>query len=125
MDFVRQLTAKRIDDLRGNLLVWGELPFPVCRVFQIDSVPTGETRGNHAHKTCHQVIACTNGSFVLNVTDKDRLTNTFVMHRGMAVSVPPLHWIMLASFSAGAACTVLANEPYTPPITDYQEFLAS
>ncbi|MBK8289063.1 MAG: WxcM-like domain-containing protein [Cellvibrionales bacterium] len=51
--------------MRGNLTV-GEfeqhIPFSVKRYFMVFDVPSAETRGEHAHKKCHQFLICAKGS---------------------------------------------------------------
>jgi len=51
---------KTISDERGVLMVidHSAIPFEVKRTFFINSVPDGHTRGNHAHKECHQFFIC-------------------------------------------------------------------
>jgi hypothetical protein len=43
--------------------------------------------------------------------------------RRVLVLVPRMHWIVLSDFSPDAVVTVLCSEPYTPPITDFEEFV--
>ncbi|HEX3124224.1 MAG TPA: WxcM-like domain-containing protein, partial [Rhodanobacteraceae bacterium] len=52
---------KQVKDLRGSLSA-GEfvrdIPFAVKRYFLVYDVPSAETRGEHAHHTCHQFLLC-------------------------------------------------------------------
>src|SRR5689334_10376370 len=50
-----------VQDLRGNLTVGevpGDIPFTPKRYFLVLDVPTGETRGAHAHRECAQFLVC-------------------------------------------------------------------
>jgi len=55
----------RVHDIRGSLTV-GEfersIPFVVKRYFLVFDVPSKETRGEHAHRECHQFLLCVRGS---------------------------------------------------------------
>nr|WP_216601432.1 WxcM-like domain-containing protein [Halomonas azerica] len=57
-----------VTDIRGSLTV-GEfersIPFAVKRYFMVFDVPSIETRGEHAHKQCHQFLICVRGSCLL------------------------------------------------------------
>ena len=53
----RVIDLPKITDARGNLtFVEGNrhVPFDVKRVFYLYDVPTGESRGAHAHREQHQ-----------------------------------------------------------------------
>lgn len=119
------LHASEFSDSRGVCRILDNLPFQAVRVFTLTEVPPEMKRGGHAHRTCRQIIYCAEGSFILNVTGRDRGTMTWVLQPGMAVHIPEKHWIILASFSPDAVCNVLASEQYTEPISDYEEFLKS
>ena len=107
-------------DPRGVLRVWEHLPFAVVRAFQISDVPKDETRANHAHKTCTQIIACTTGKFILITAHKSGSVSWF-MKEGDSVYVPPLTWIILDKFSTYAKCMVFCSEQHSPPITEFVE----
>ena len=38
------------------------LPFAPQRVFMVDSVPAGQIRGAHAHRSCDQILIATSGA---------------------------------------------------------------
>jgi hypothetical protein len=115
------LESQKVADERGLVHVW-RLPFAAVRAFEIRSVPVGARRGGHAHRTCDQVIGCSAGSFLLRVTPQNRPMRELLMVPGMKVLVPRLHWIELLDFSFDAVVDVLCSEPYSPPITDFNEF---
>ena len=78
--------AQNVDE-RGSLCfmeVAAHLPFEIRRVFWISDVPTGKTRGGHAHWTCHEAIFSVSGSFEIEVDDGE-VRRTF---RLLAVDVP-------------------------------------
>ena len=40
-----------------------DLPFQVKRVFYLYDIPSGQSRGAHAHKKCMQLLVSVSGSF--------------------------------------------------------------
>src|SRR6266702_6127338 len=66
-----------VKDPRGDLTVGqfeSEFPFRPKRYFIISGVPSGEIRGEHAHKQCHQFLICAYGQCSVTLDDgKTRL----------------------------------------------------
>lgn len=92
---------------------FGELPFIPVRLFYIFDVPTGEIRGNHAHKKCEQLIICVSGDFTLKAEYGNGVTEERTMYnKNQAYCVKPKTWLTLSNFSAHATCLVLASRPY-------------
>ena len=61
-----------VHDLRGNLSageVPRDVPFTPRRYFLVHDVPTGETRGSHAHRECAQFLVCVTGVCAVVVDD--------------------------------------------------------
>lgn len=120
---------KIIDPTRGNLTVveqQKEVPFEVKRVYWTYDVPSGESRGGHAHKCLQQLIVAMSGSFIVNLDDGLGHTEAYHLNHpweGLLVDVGV--WRTLDDFSTGAVCMVLASELYDPKdyIYDYDEFL--
>lgn len=116
------LHAQQFLNLTGTLRVW-DLPWPAVREFEIRGVPPDASRGNHAHKTCDQIIRCSAGQFMLTTQTSDKSIRAWPMTPGFAILVPRMNWIVLNEFSKDAVVTVLCSEEYKPPITDFEEFL--
>src|SRR5450830_1573003 len=58
-------TFRAVPDMRGSLSVGEferEIPFVPRRYFMVYDVPTAETRGEHAHRNCHQFLIAVKGS---------------------------------------------------------------
>ena len=106
--------AQNVDE-RGSLCfmeVAAHLPFEIRRVFWISDVPTGKTRGGHAHWTCHEAIFSVSGSFEIEVDDGD-VRRTFTLDRPWeGITVPAGVWCELRHFAPGSVCLVLASEAY-------------
>lgn len=118
----------RIVDIRGSLTV-GEfersIPFEAKRYFMVFDVPSVETRGEHAHRQCHQFLICVSGQ--VNVVADDGTTRReFVLDRPeLGLHLPPMTWGIQYKYSEDAVLLVFASHYYDNAdyIRDYDEFL--
>ena len=128
---VRGVTLERrpvIRDMRGNLTareVGQGLPFVPRRYFIVHDVPTKEVRGEHAHRTLHQVLVCIRGSVTVLVDDGAHRQETVLDSPELALHVPPMVWCVQYKYTPDAALLVLASDPYDAGdyIRDYEQFL--
>lgn len=116
-------------DIRGSLSA-GEfgraIPFEPKRYFLVFGVPSVETRGEHAHRTCHQFLVCVHGT-VNVVADDGRQRREFVLDRpDRGLHLPPMVWGIQYKYSRDAVLLVFASEYYDADdyIRDYGEFRA-
>lgn len=118
----------QIADIRGSLTV-GEfersIPFRAKRYFMVFDVPSVETRGEHAHKQCHQFLICVKGT-VSVVADDGCQREEFQLsgpHTGL--HLPPMVWGIQYKYSPDAVLLVFASHYYDAEdyIRDYSEFL--
>lgn len=118
----------KITDLRGNLtFVESErhVPFPVKRVFYLYDVPTGASRGAHAHRRQHQFLICLSGSFDLELDDGNDRSVVHLNRPWKGLHVPPGIWAAETNFDAGSVCLVLASDYYDESdyIREYDDYL--
>ena len=128
---VRGVTLHRlpvVHDLRGNLSS-GEfdqhIPFAVKRYFLVFDVPSSKTRGEHAHKICHQFLVCVKGS-VSVVADDGHNRQEFELNQpDLAVYLPPMTWGIQYKYSSDAVLLVFASEHYDAAdyIRNYDDFV--
>lgn len=113
-------------DSRGLLGVIeeNEVPFDVRRVFWISSIPQDGVRGEHAHRSCKQLIVCAKGSVHLHTEKINGETQSIPMTQGNTYYLSPYTWLTLTNFSTDAVVIVLASEPYNENeyIRSYDEF---
>lgn len=123
------IDLRKIHDVRGNLTpIEGgqDLPFDIKRIYYLYDVPSGESRGAHAHKELQQLIIAANGSFTITLDDGYN-KKSFTLNRPyQGLYVVPGIWRDLDDFSSGAVLLCLASEHYKAEdyIRDYGEFLA-
>ena len=118
----------RIYDPGGNITpIHGQhnIPFNISRVFYLYDIPGGESRGAHAHTSCHQFIIAASGSFEVFLDDGENKRTVLLNRPYYGLHVPPGIWAAQQSFSSGSICLVLASENYDEAdyIRDYEEFL--
>ena len=119
----------KIYDPRGNLTVAEQMknvPFDVKRVYWTYDVPSGESRGGHAHKECRELIIAVSGSFTVTLDNgKGLYKNYHLNHPWQGLLVNTGIWRTLEDFSSGAVCLVLASELYDEEdyIYEYEDFL--
>ena len=119
----------KIYDPRGNLTVAEQMknvPFDVKRVYWTYDVPSGESRGGHAHKECVEFIIAVSGSFTVSLDDgRGNRKDYHLNHPWQGLLVNTGIWRTLEDFSSGAVCLVLASELYDEDdyIYEYEDFL--
>jgi len=117
-----------VTDLRGSLSV-GEIgqhiPFDVQRYFLVFDVPSAETRGEHAHRQCHQFLICVTGK-VSVVADDGKNRQEFLLDKpNLGIHLPPKTWGIQYKYSKEAVLLVLASHHYSGAdyIRNYDEFI--
>lgn len=114
-------------DMRGSLSV-GDfetfLPFNAKRYFLVYGVPTQETRGEHAHKRCHQFLICVSGSVRVLADDGTRRIDVELNSPSQGIHLPPMIWGTQYKYSKDAVLLVFASESYDTDeyIRDYASF---
>jgi len=117
-----------IKDLRG-MLSFGEinkhLPFTPLRYFLVFDVPSGEVRGEHAHKHLHQFLVCIKGSCSVTLDDGKTAKEIKLSSPSQGLHIPPRIWSVQYKYTSDAILLVLASDTYQPEdyIRSYDEFL--
>jgi len=128
IDPCRMLEFPKITDPRGNLTFIEQqrhVPFEVKRVFYLYDVPTGESRGAHAHRKLRQVVICLAGSFDVLVDDGKQKRAIHLNRPWQGLYIPPMIWAAETNFDPGSVCLVLASELYDASdyYRDYDQFV--
>jgi len=118
----------KMTDPRGNLTFIESskhIPFDIKRVFYIYDVPTGESRGAHAHKTLKQFIICLSGSFDVKVDDGNQKKTIHLNRPWQGVFIPPMIWAAETNFDPGSVCLILVSDFYDESDyhRNYEKFL--
>ena len=118
-----------VADHRGNLTyIEGtrHVPFEVRRVFYIYDVPSGESRGGHAHRALQQFLICLSGSLDVELDDGASRRVHHLNRPWRGLYVPPLIWARETNFGSGTVCLVLTSAFYEEGdnIRDYSLYLS-
>ena len=84
-----------VQDIRGNLSageVPRDVPFVPQRYFLVHAVPSGETRGAHAHRVCHQYLVCVAGACSVVVDDGASRVEVRLDNPSLGLYVPNMIW---------------------------------
>jgi len=125
---VKLYEMRRYQDLRGSLSVGefsGDFPFVPKRYFLVFDVPTQETRGEHAHRVCHQLLICVKGSVRVLADDGHKREEFTLDSPAVGLHLPPMTWGTQYQYSPGSVLLVFASEEYDSEeyIRDYSEFI--
>lgn len=101
------------------------IPFEVNRLFFIYDIPSGESRGAHAHKKCHQLLIATSGSFEVLLNDGINQRTFKLNSPTLGLYIPPGIWASEINFSGGSICLVLTSHLYIESdyIRDFSDFI--
>jgi hypothetical protein len=92
---VSTLPLRTAHDIRGALAVaetGHEIPFEPRRWFLVYDVPSVETRGQHAHRRCQQLLIAANGS-VRVLADDGHAREEFILNRPtIGLYLPAMIW---------------------------------
>lgn len=118
-----------VPDMRGDLSA-GEfprdIPFMPKRYFLVFNVPSVKTRGEHAHRRCHQFLICVKGSVAVVVDDGRNRREVLLDAPNQGLHLPPMTWGIQYKYSPDAVLLVFASDYYDAGdyIRDYTEFTA-
>jgi UDP-2-acetamido-3-amino-2,3-dideoxy-glucuronate N-acetyltransferase len=121
-------TLRAVPDMRGSLSV-GEferdIPFKPLRYFLVYDVPTAETRGEHAHRTCHQFLIAVKGEVSVVADDGVKREEFKLDSPSAGIYLPPMTWGIQYRYSGDAVLLVFASDYYDGAdyIRDHAEFL--
>ena len=128
LELCKIMDLPKMLDPRGNLTFIEQnkhIPFHIKRIFYIYDVPTGESRGAHAHHNLQQFMICVSGSFNVELDNGFNKKTVHLNRPWHGLYVPPLIWSAETNFDAGSVCVVLVSELYDEDdyIRDYKKFL--
>ena len=119
---------EKFDDMRGNIIVaelGQHLPFEVKRIFFMYEISSGDVRGEHAHRTCTQLILPLNGGVSIVADDGTTREESRLDDPSVGLLIPPKIWSVQYRFAPNTLLAVFCSEHYDPQeyIRDYDEFL--
>lgn len=100
------------------------IPFAIKRVYWITSNQGDEIRGEHAHKSCQQLMVCIDGELHITLEDVGGNKKAYSLtHPNDMVLIPPGYWCKI-EYKKDAVVLILASHEYDEGdyIRDYQDF---
>lgn len=115
-------------DIRGALVVaenGKDLPFDPKRWFLVHDVPSAETRGQHAHRTCHQLLLAVSGALRVVADDGENREEFRLDRPDLGLYLPAMTWGIQYGYSPQTVLLVVASELYDADdyVRDYGEFV--
>lgn len=110
-----ELELRSFSDERGKLTVLENFdlaPFLPKRIFYISSVPSKLKRGNHAHRTCSQLLLVLGGTAHVTIKNKNSDFKYILKSNHNALYVPPMNWLEFELSSIETTLIVLASENF-------------
>lgn len=124
---IQLIDIPKIIDHRGNISVVEKdiIPYEIKRVYFLYDVPSGASRGGHAHIDQSELLIALSGSFDVVVHDGQEAQRITLNKPNKGLLLPKGIWRELEDFSSGSVCLVLASEVYMEEdyIRDFDEFL--
>lgn len=121
------LRIPKIEDYRGNIAVIEKdiLPYAIQRVYYLFDVPSGATRGGHAHKAQHECLIALSGSFDVRLKDGQNEQIVTLNRPDKGLLIRENVWRELENFSSGSVCLVLSSAEFDEEDywRDYSEFV--
>lgn len=128
IDNVRLIKLQKVEATNGHISIYEndkDVPFDVKRIFYLYDIPSGESRGAHAHKECHQFLIAITGAFEVELFDGINSKTIRIDQPDTGLHIPPGIWASEKNFSSGAICLVLASQTYDEAdyIRIFEEYL--
>lgn len=114
-------------DSRGTLVSINEhdtLPFEIKRIFFIKNITAD--RGNHAHRTCSELIIALQGSFTLIMNDGKSTVHRRLSDPTVGILATPYTWLDITDCTHDCIIAVLCSQGHDEHdnIRDYNTFLS-
>jgi len=111
----------------GILNCINSIDFNTKRVFYIDNFNKNEkSRGNHANKTCNEILIVTNGSIKVKLTSQNKEEKIYYLRKNNILSIPCMKWLEFWSLKDKSSICVLCDEKFESDgkksIFDFNEF---
>jgi len=124
--YLELINLPKIEDYRGNISVIEKdiIPFEIKRVYYLYDIPSGASRGGHAHIKQHEFLIALSGSFDVILDDGCIIKKMILNKPNKGLLIPTGIWRELENFSSGAVCLVLASDIFDEDdyIRDYNIF---
>jgi len=124
---VKVVGIPKIKDPRGNLSVIEKevIPFNMQRVYYLYDVPSGSSRGGHAHIEQKEFLIALSGSFDVLLDDGVNKKTVTLNKPDEGLLITEGIWRELNNFSAGSVCLVVSSGEFSEEdyVREYKNFI--
>jgi len=128
MELKREVPLSIHNEGNGSMVILqeGTVPFPVRRAFVVFA-GSGQSRGDHAHKTCTQMLAVLRGSVQVTMNDGHEDAIYLLTELSHGLVIPPMTWASQEYLTDGAMLLVVCDQLFDEEdyIRDRAEFLSA
>ena len=122
-----KLQTFKTENKGGVLNCINSIEFYTKRVFYIDDFNKNEkSRGNHANKTCNELLIVTNGTIKVKLTSQNKEEKIYYLGKNNILSIPCMKWLEFWSLKNNSSLCVLCDEKFESDgkksIFDFNEF---
>ena len=95
----------------GSVAIFEEgiVPFPVRRAFAVFA-KAGQLRGDHAHKTCTQMLVALQGSIEVTMDDGYKTMSSLLSPLSHGLVIPPMTWAIQKYLTDDATLLVVCDK---------------
>jgi UDP-2-acetamido-3-amino-2,3-dideoxy-glucuronate N-acetyltransferase len=127
MPLVERFQFQHLLNPEGSIVVAHserDVPFAIQRIYYLYGVPSGQTRGFHAHKTLMQIAVCVRGSCRFRLDNGAESDEIVLSKPSEGIVIRPMMWREMSEFTDDCVLLVLASAPYDESdyIRNYQDF---
>ena len=125
---LQSLKGIKTDGKGGILNCLNSINFNTQRIFYIDKFSKNQkSRGNHANKTCNELLIVTNGSIKIKLTSKNKEEKIYYLTKNNILNIPCMTWLEFWSLQDNSSLCVLCDEKFESDgkksIFDFNEFI--
>ena len=121
------LQLRSFTEENGTVTVFeeGAIPFPVVRAFLVEA-NVGETRGDHAHRRCQQLLVAVSGGVTVMSTNGQTERVHHLTNSGTGLVVPAMIWATQRYTQPDSQLLVICDQNFDEIdyIRDFEEFMS-
>jgi dTDP-4-dehydrorhamnose 3,5-epimerase-like enzyme len=127
MRLEREVSLSIHSEGNGSMVIFeeGTVPFPVRRAFVVFA-GAGQSRGDHAHRTCTQMLVVLRGSVQVTVNDGHEGSSCLLTQLSHGLLLPPMTWATQNYLTQDAILMVLCDQLFDEGdyIRDREEYIS-
>jgi dTDP-4-dehydrorhamnose 3,5-epimerase-like enzyme len=118
-------SLRRAENGDLGVIEFTDLPFEPKRIYWLNGVQGGQSRGHHAHKELRQFFVVIEGSVDIMLSDGNTEAFYNLTADGYGILLASGLWREIKNFSENAVLLVICDQPYSEDdyIREFDEYL--